>query len=357
MLLLLCINGSSGVADGRLRSERPARLAQRGRDLRRGAGAWSRSHSLGGDSTVEPLMVHSVVDSTGLHRYLPQVRRFLLYALEHEIDMVCPVSRDRAVAGYLCIQAYQDQAGPWVGDCLMNGLQYIWPEMTGTMPRAWRCLQGWHRIHVHGEGGPEAPELLVLMEVQMRAAGSPDEADALALGFDCYLRSMEIFKLRVEDIIFVTNSDGSSEASLRLGVAERGESTKTGTRQGVRVDTPYVFDMLRRRTFGRKKSELLFNTNAARYRSAWDAAARKLGVQVGPPHSVRHSGPSNDAATGYRTIWQIQRRGRWASERSVLRYAKTHSWLEARARVPQHLMEQGSRLLQLRQPRPLVARE
>ena len=164
--------------------------------------------------------------------------------------------------------------------------------------------------------------------------------------------------LRIEDVIFVTNHDGITEGTLRLGVAERSESTKTGMRQGVRVDSPYVLHILKRLCASGKPSDKLLDTNASRYRAAWQKAASSLGVDfIGPPHTVRHSGPSHDAATGYRTIWQIQRRGRWSSERSVLRYAKTHAWLEAGAKVPAQLMERGRELLALRPTRPSVARE
>ena len=165
--------------------------------------------------------------------------------------------------------------------------------------------------------------------------------------------------LRIEDVIFALNPDGEKEAMLRLGVAERAESTKTGMRQGVRVDSPYVLKILEQLTATAKPNSKVFATTAARYCASWTKAASNLGVQnkIGPPHSVRHSGPSHDSATGYRSIWQIQRRGRWSSERSVLRYAKTHTWLEVRARVPAHLMEQGTALLAQRPPRSKVARE
>ena len=38
--------------------------------------------------------------------------------------------------------------------------------------------------------------------------------------------------------------DGQLQGMIRLGVAERNESTKTGMRQGVRIDSPYVLKPL-----------------------------------------------------------------------------------------------------------------
>ena len=163
-------------------------------------------------------------------------------------------------------------------------------------------------------------------------------------------------QLRAADIIVLREKD-NFEVSLKLGFAERGESAKTGVRQGVRVDSPYLATMLADRKKENAASDRVFKITRDSYAKACSDAAKVLGVFLGPPHSVRHSGPSHDAATGYRTLWQIQRRGRWASERSVLRYAKTHFWVEARARAPDHLLQRGAELLQARSPRPSVAKE
>eukprot|EP00959_Pyramimonas_sp_CCMP1952_P405204 8492639-Pyramimonas_sp.AAC.1 len=62
----------------------------------------------------------------------------------------------------------------------------------------------------------------------MRLAGSVEAADAAALAVDAYLRSAEVFALRVEDII---DADDDVVA-IKLGVQERNERTKTGVRQG-----------------------------------------------------------------------------------------------------------------------------
>ena len=94
----------------------------------------------------------------------------------------------------------------------------------------------------------------------------------------------------------------------------------------------------------RTLSQKLFNISNYYFGTAWYDAGRVLGVSLGPPHSVRHSGPAHDAAVGYRSMWQIQRRGRWASERSVLHYAKTHAWVEARAKIPSNIMARGAKL-------------
>jgi hypothetical protein len=324
-----------------------------------GAGAWDRGSSAGpplGRDSVEKLLVHSVSDTTALRIYLPNVRKFLEWALKEDLPFVTMIDKDHAMSEYLSMKCYDDDVGPAVGDAALNGLMYLFPEYRGCMPRAWRCLLGWHRIHIHGEGSPLPIEILACVSDEMRLAGALDAADALDLAVDCYLRSMEFLNLCAEDVI-ILRERGAVEATLRLGVAERGESAKTGMRQGVRVDSPHVVAMLVRRKANLAPGERLFKLSKPAFVKAWVSAGDKLGIDLGPPHSIRHSGPAHDAATAYRTMWQIQRRGRWASERSVLRYAKTHAYVEARARAPAALLLRGEHLLELRKGRPEVAKE
>ena len=77
-----------------------------------------------------------------------------------------------------------------------------------------------------------------------------------------------------------------------------------------------------------------------------------VGVETLPAHSARHSGPSHDAAAGYRTVRQIQRRGPWALEKSVLRYM-THALVAAKTALASDIMDRGCRLLAARLQVPI----
>ena len=123
------------------------------------------------------------------------------------------------------------------------------------------------------------------------------------------------------------------------------------------MDSPYVVGILARRKGERQPKDKLLDSAAARFRKLWYEVAKVLEHAVGPPHSVRHSGPAHDVGGGYRTLWQAQRRGRWASEKSVQRYAKTHTWVEQRSRVKPATMEEGRHIWESRAQRPTIARE
>eukprot|EP00974_Lingulodinium_polyedra_P130318 11213401-Lingulodinium_polyedra.AAC.1 len=68
-------------------------------------------------------------------------------------------------------------------------------------------------------------------------------------------------------------------------------------------------------------------------------------TDVGPPHSLRHSRPALEVASGTKTLEEVRRRGRWVSLKSVQRYTKAFHLVKARALVPPGLRERGMQLL------------
>ena len=208
-------------------------------------------------------------------------------------------------------------------------------------------------------GGPTGLETLACMEQQLRDWNETTAADFIPTAVDGYLREQDGEQLCGEDVVF-----HGSDVVLRLGRSDRGESVKTGRNQGVRIDRQYVKDILQRRVAALKKrhpndwqKKKVCPITKARYRTLWERAGRAVGVNPGPPHGARHTGASLDAATGYRTMLQIQRRGRWTADRSVLRYARTHDWVLAESQQPAHVRSRGSQLLQGRGSRPEMAQE
>ncbi|CAK0891907.1 unnamed protein product [Prorocentrum cordatum] len=299
------------------------------------------------------LLPYSVGKKTALNCYVPNVRRFLEFALDLDLPMMSREEIDNSILVYLDYLVEDEEVGPHRGDYVVHGMAFVWPELSTGLPRANRALRAWHKMHVAGEGGPQPLEVWAALDEAMRLAGSVEAADAAALAVDAYLRSAEVFALRAEDIV---DADDDVVA-IKLGVQERNERTKTGVRQGVLIDRPHIADMLRARKAAKKPGELVFGCSVEAYRRALRKASDDIGIAAFPAHSARHSGPSHDAAEGYRTVWAIQRRGRWASEKSVLRYMKTHALVAARAAVPAAVMARGRELLARQVPRPKMARE
>ena len=71
----------------------------------------------------------------------------------------------------------------------------------------------------------------------------------------------------------------------------------------------------------KKKGEPLFETSYSELFAAMARVTHRLDLAL-VPYQMRHSGASIDRATLRRSIESIQKRGRWASARSVRRYEK-----------------------------------
>ena len=347
------------TGDERMRSH--AMRQKQGESLRR-AGALREDMENDEEAFDESdsLLPFAVTAGTA-QQYLKAVSGLVDHLLFAQARFTTPQEKDRAIATYICHLARPEGEfiHPQRGQNLMAGVVFVCPDWAHRLPKSWRSLAAWRRNFIAGEGGPETCEMIWCLIAEMREAQREEEADALSLQHDCYLRAGELLLLRVTDV----SSDGDDWV-IRLGIKERKEKTKTGSHQGVRVDWPGTEAMLKKRTARRAPDEKLFSITSASYRQAWHEAGlalkKRIGIDsfvIGPPHSVRHSGPSRDSATGYRSIWQIQRRGRWQSEKSVMRYAKTWAWTTTKSRTPAAVLDRGSQLLKERGLRQPMAKE
>ena len=308
------------------------------------------------DELADSLLAVSVKPSTA-KTYLKAVEGLHGFLVDGGFRFTTSDEKDRAIAAYLgwMRARHLAGAGPGVqaGSSTLSGYVYLFPEEKARLPRASRALTGWERNAEYGEGQPESdPVILGLMQA-MRDGGDEESADALLLAHDAYLRESDFLQLRCCDVSEVVET---GEMAIHIRYA------KTGPNQGVRLDWSGTALMVRRRRACRKNDDLLFDLSQRKYQGSWLQAVARLqklapGLKVGPPHSVRHSGPSRDAASGYRTIWQIQRRGRWRSESSCMRYAKTASWTAALARTPPAVAEYAKKAIALRGQRAAAALE
>jgi hypothetical protein len=329
---------------------------QRGqRDEKRGRYAWQIVRQKPGIQglEMERLLVHSITDDSALKLYLPAVQKFVTFTEEHGLPADAWHQIDLALTAYMTTLCYSRDQHFAAGSMTINGLCYLVPELTQMLPRAWRSLRAWERLTIAKEGGPMAPQALACMSAWLLEQRRPDAecaSDMLETALDTYAREQDMVNLRVCDIMDDPEADVTM---LRFGASHRGESSKTGRDQGVRVDWPHTRCILRRRCSGKKPDQKVFQLSAAAYRKWWHRAGDAvLGPTIaGPPHSARHTGASRDLAEQYRSFNQIQRRGRWKTASSVQRYAKTHAFMESVLRIPQAVRNKGDDILASRPPR------
>ena len=329
------------------------------KDRKRGAAAWANLARVAAsaEEAGQRMLIHTVSDATALNCYVPAVRKFLQYVKDENLDDGSNEALDQALLQYMGKCCYIDDNHPHQGSLVINALCYVWPDVAQALPLSWRASKGWTKFGVVSEGQPVAPQRLAVMQDELWQHGSPtacEAGDACLLAVDGYLREQDFLNLQVQDVVF---SDGV--ATLLLGVASRGESAKTGRNQGVVLDEPLSFSRLQSRCAGKQMTDKVFpRLSAPIYSKWWRWAARKACGDpngAGPPHSARHSGPSRDLTTGYRSLESILKRGRWKALSSVSRYAKPHSYYACLARLGPDERLRGDRILEQRAPRAPIA--
>ena len=328
---------------------------ERSRDLQRGSKAWENAQHLEEGDFQWRLITHTITDRSAHQSYLREVSLFLSWIERTKPPFANNDDVDFALARYESMQCYLEDRHSSAGDHLMNGLAYLYPEM--SFPLGWQSSKGWGRVTVENVGQPIGEESAACMEHRLRQQPCQDaqvSADLMTTCVDTGCREGELLKSRKADYTI-----GKNEVAIHLGVGNRGESTKTGRFQGVRVDGPYVQDILLRRLQHLGPADLVFPISATKYQVWWKWAAQQVGgpAAESTPHAARHTMASRDVATGYRTIEQIARRGRWQSEKSVRRYARTADWIRACEAQPAEIVEEGRKLLASRPPRPLKPKE
>ena len=179
-------------------------------------------------------------DNTNVRAYLPEVEAFLAEARRRGWALRTFSERDCALADMIAILCYVERAGIQRARNLFAGFVHVYPEHGGHLPEADRALKSWERLDTGGEGGPICEEAWGAVIVAFVRGGDAEGGLVRGLSFDCLLRGKDWSKLRLEDVTSSTRGDGSLEVSLMLGVRKRGETTKTGSRQGVVVGRQWV---------------------------------------------------------------------------------------------------------------------
>ncbi|CAK0798705.1 unnamed protein product, partial [Prorocentrum cordatum] len=138
--------------------------------------------------------------------------------------------------------------------------------------------------------------------------------------------------LREQDLFLPSGS--CTDYGFNLHPSARGECSKTSLSDESllldSVEVPWLGPLLARARSGDPQAPL-FRLTAAQLSVLWREALGRAEVPTRcVPYQLRHGGPSHDRLKRYRSMAEIKRRGRWASDYMMRRY-------EAHALVQQEL--------------------
>jgi hypothetical protein len=266
-----------------------------------------------------------------LTKYMLAIQHFEAWAQTHNHRIRTSLQVDRAMTLYLTSE-YELGEKAWNGSHLVYGHQLLRNRGLDKeyLPEAKKALKAWKKRTLHRMRTPVPDEVVLSVGDALLDDDEVDAAVALSLQLDGYFRPSEVAELKVRQVMPPAQGAGSAYAKWGIVLApqDMGATTKTGqTDDSVLigdVSRQWLHDVLKLQILAKTKNEKLFPHLCLRSYEAHLARASKnlaLPVYVSP-HVVRHSGASNDRFHQRRTLLQIQKRGRWQSSKSMIRYEK-----------------------------------
>ena len=321
-------------------SAQKRRLPSCGAKEREAKRAKSRQQSL---RTVEhlpkmdQLRVKAVSQPT-LTKYRMCIHLFESWAKQHKKSTTVH-NLDRSVSEYL-LEGYKSGWHIWHGSYLIYGLQLLrnrGPDKD-FLSNSKKSLKAWRRRVPPTARLPVPEEVIFALGMQFLLDGEVDAAVALALQYDTYMRPSEVLSLTFSQVL--PPGPRSSPRYQKLGILlapqTLGQPTKTMELDVSilvgDVSRPWLHTMLRSFKAGKTPTAKMFpNLDLAKYERLFSKAMQCLQLPlVVTPHVVRHSAASCDRFHKRRTLPQIQKRGRWATTKSVSQYEKEalilHGW-------------------------------
>ena len=243
-----------------------------------------------------------------------------------------------------------DSVGPQLGAVTLYGYILLRTSLNardGSIFQKSRvALRGWRRKMPGGSRDPVDLDLIWLIATDLLDAGELDAATALAFQADGYLRPSEAIGLSGNSVVWasagqVARGALDDKVALVIAPSEEGVPAKTGQwDETILVGEFGNRSWMRDVAKGAWRPERLFpHLTLERYERSFRRIVKKrkivdLGIT---PHVVRHSAPSTDLLLGAITLPELKKRGRWASDRSVVRYGKAGRLLVAMRQVPPEL--------------------
>jgi hypothetical protein len=273
------------------------------------------------------------VTSNTLVRYHAALSEFDKWAKKNKRGGNTHTTLDHSIVEYMR-QQYEDGHQSWEGSYLVFGYQLL--RYTGVdsacLPESKKALKGW-KTGAPGKMRLPFPEEVVLDVADFAVESQQGEAAlAIALQLDGYFRPSEAIYLTAGQIMPPARKAGKAYAKawgVVLAPSEGEKPTKTGHFDDSvligDIQHEWLGPMLETIVRGKKPEDRIFPslTLASYERLFRDAMQKRFNNCIhATPHSVRHSGPSNDRFHKRRSLLQIQKRGRWASPKSVARYEK-----------------------------------
>ena len=277
-------------------------------------------------------------------QYQQAVEELLAWCSRNRLSVATSDELDRAVTDYLD-EMYFDGWNRHVGSGLLAALQHFWPQLGYRteleLPRSRRALRGWGALAPATTRMPMPWLGLMGVVGVLIYSGRLLQAIAVLTMFQGCLRPGEVMDVTPEQFVRPADVGGIvSSWGVVIRPLSGGRPTKTHA-----FDESVLLDLDKLAFLGDFYETIKVNAPAGQpvwgftqqhlvedYRhAAWAAMCDQLNTDL---YALRHGGASFDRLTNRRGLEEVQRRGRWHSFSSVVRYEKATRALQELEKMP-----------------------
>ena len=287
------------------------------------------------------------IRSHTLGDYLRRARAFVAWCLQNQISWSNAPSFDLAVSLYLDNQYWEGIASE-TGRHIVAAIKWFMVEVSRlgehSLPRATRALKGWAFAAPGLQRLPLPLEALGLIIDLWLSQGLVHMALRAYLSFVCYLRPRESDLTAFQ---FVAPNLTTPTWSLLLSPQETEIPGKTNIfDETVTIDRePWIanfIEILVKHRQGESMSSV-WDHRHVDFVQAFKTALEywKLQFLGATLYSLRHLGASWDFLHKARPLNEIKKRGRWATDQSLRRYAKEARLQKQTGKIPERLARFG----------------
>ena len=222
-----------------------------------------------------------------LRSYKKAVRNFFHYLREFHGGI--PPSAgdlDRLVGEFLNLCWQEGEPIGYAGR-LLSGLQRFHPPLRRCLPTGQQYFKNWQREHVPNRVTPLPVQLLKAMGAAAWLGGHKDLSVILVLGFSCFLRTMEMITLTVQDVqIF------AERGVIHLALPATKTTRYKLAMESLIIDEPVLVTLLSRLVHGREAEERLFSGDGRVFRQLFRRLLTFFKVEGFnfQPYSIRRGG-------------------------------------------------------------------
>lgn len=293
---------------------------------------------------------HSVANVTR-NRYHEHNEMFKRWALLNRRPISTHSQIDAALAHFFQ-DLFLDGEGVGVGNYVLAAVVFLTNNLSAEqLPRARKCLKGWKKLAPPGSRLPLPRAVIALIIHDLVRRDKWRVGVGCMAATECYLRPGELVHVQMRDWVPPSRLQvaGLKQWSLLLHPLERQVASKVGSYDDtVLLDKPHHLPLTV--ALGLLKSRLqptdtLIGISGAELERQVKLSAQNVGVGTLSvvPYMFRHSGASHDRSAGLRSLNEVRKRGRWATEQSVRRYEKGGRLAQQFASLPPEVQNRAAR--------------